>query len=1066
VPFCTQCGRKNPDDARFCAACGTPLEAAALDVREVRKTVTVVFCDVAESTSLGERLDAESLRRVMGRYFDVVSGALERHGGTVEKFIGDAVMAVFGIPVLHEDDAVRAVRAATDTLAGLRELNRELNREWGVSIQVRIGVNTGEVVTSNASGGQKLVTGDAVNVAARLEQAAGAGEVLIGRDTLRLVRDAVEAEALPPLALRGKREPVEAYRLNEVRPERLGPTRRLDSPLVGRVHERRLLQEAYARTVRERACHLFTILGAPGVGKSRLVGEFVVTLDEGATILRGRCLSYGEGITFWPLAEALREATGADYTSPAEAEERLLALLEDEDDAERIVDRVTQLAGLKPAASPPEDTFWAVRKLFEALAHRRPLVVVFDDLHWGEPSFLGLLENLSDWSRDAPIFLLCASRPELLDARPTWGGGKLNTTSVLLEPLNEDECERLILNLLGTHEYPEAVRRWVTDAAEGIPLFAEELVTMLVDEGMLERHGSVWQTSSGLGAVRVPPTINTLLASRVERLDEEDRLVLERASIEGKSFHLGAVRALTPEAAREGVGGRLLGLVRKDFVRLDRPAFPDDDAFRFRTMLIRDAVYRRMAKETRSELHEAFAAWLERTAADRLTEFEAIVGYHLEKAFRYQQEIGLIDADEADLGRGAAERLGAAGTRALARGDMPGAANLLGRAVALRDDVAAEVDVELLLLHAEALRASGELAAAKAALVRALEAAAEAGDRRLEAHAVVDGLLLETLIDPDFETDRLREAAQESIVVLEELGDDSGLAKAWRGVAEVEGTACRWGPAAEALERSLVHASRAGEEREQTLTRTHLANALYWGPTPVQEGIRRCREILEEAGGHRTVEANVLCYLAGFNAMLGNADEAWVLVGRGRQLFEEIGHTYGLAAHALLSSSVGLLSGDPQAAVRELEPSFQRLDEMGEKAILCSVAAFLAEAHLRLGHDEDAERLAQASRDAAVEDDVAPQVGWRTTLAKVLVRRRELDRAQTLAREALALAEPTDFLNLQGETLLALAEVYRAADRAGDAAEAVQQAAERFERKGNVVSARHARVLLGELQPA
>jgi class 3 adenylate cyclase/tetratricopeptide (TPR) repeat protein len=1065
VPFCTQCGRRNPDDARFCAACGTPLESGAAGVREVRKTVTVVFCDVAESTSLGERLDAESLRRVMGRYFDVVSNALERHGGTVEKFIGDAVMAVFGIPVLHEDDAVRAVRGAADTLAGLRDLNRELEREWGVSIQVRIGVNTGEVVTAN-SGGQKLVTGDAVNVAARLEQAAGAGDVLIGRDTLRLVRDAVDVEPLPPLELRGKSEPVEAFRLNAVRPARLRPARRLESPLVGRVHERRLLQEAYARAVRERACHLFTILGAPGVGKSRLVREFARSLDEGATILRGRCLSYGEGITFWPLAEALRGATGADYTSPAEVEARLLALLEDEDDAERIVDRVTQLAGLKQAASPPEEAFWAVRKLFEALARRRPLVIVFDDLHWGEPSFLGLLENLADWSRDAPIFLLCAARPELLDTRPVWGGGKLNTTSVLLEPLNADECERLILNLLDTHEYPEAVRRWVTDAAEGIPLFAEELVTMLIEEGKLERQGRAWQTSSGLGAVTVPPTINTLLASRVERLEEEDRLVLERASIEGKAFHLGAVRALSPEAEREGVGGLLLGLVRKDFVRLDRSAFPDDDAFRFRTTLIRDAVYTRMAKETRSELHEAFAAWLLQTAADRLTEFEAIVGYHLEKAFRYQQEIGLIDAREAALGTRAAVRLAAAGTRALARGDMPGAANLLGRAVTLRDDVSAPVDVELLLVHAEALRAAGELAAAKAALGRGLDAAADAGDRRLEAHAVVEGLLLETLIDPEFETDRLRDAAQKAIVVLEELGDDSGLAKAWRGVAEVEATACRWGPAAEALERSLMHARLAGEETEQTLTRTHLANALYWGPTPVAEGIRRCREILDEAGGHRTVEANVLCYLGGFNAMLGNVDEAWVLVGRGRQLFEELGHTYGLAAHALLSSSVGLLGGDPEAAVRELRPSFEQLDAMGEKAILCSVAAFLAEAHLRLGHDEEAERLAGVSRDAAVPDDVAPQVGWRTTLAKLLARRGELGRAQELVGEALALAEPTDFLNLQGETLLALAEVLRAADRPADAADAVHRAVERFERKGNAASAAHARALLGELQPA
>ncbi len=414
MPACPECGRENPRGSRFCNACGAALAEAAAEPREMRKTVTIVFADVSGSTALGERLDAEAVRRVMGRWFESARMVLERHGGTVEKFVGDAVMAVFGIPTLHEDDALRAVRAAAELETALAELNAALERDHGVRLEVRTGVNTGEVV---AGEGETLATGDAVNVAARLEQAAQPGEILLGPDTYHLVRDAVAADPVRSLRLKGKAEPVEARRLRSVRPGVAGVERRLDAPLVGRTLELAQLRQAYERTVRERRASLFTLLGPAGIGKSRLVDEFSNSIDGEATVLRGHCLPYGEGITFWPLVEMLQ---GSGREAPGE---RVRELLAGDPDADLVAARLGVAVGGTDAAGSTEDAFWAVRKLFERVARMGPLVVVVDDLHWAEPTFLDLIDHVADWSRQAPILLLCVARPELLEARPTWGGG-------------------------------------------------------------------------------------------------------------------------------------------------------------------------------------------------------------------------------------------------------------------------------------------------------------------------------------------------------------------------------------------------------------------------------------------------------------------------------------------------------------------------------------------------------------------------------------------------------------------------------------------------------------------
>jgi class 3 adenylate cyclase len=558
---CSRCGQENPDGFAFCGSCGAPL--AEEQAREVRKTVTIVFSDVSGSTSLGEQLDPESLRRVMGRYFDEMRAVVERHEGTVEKFIGDAVMAVFGIPVVHEDDALRAVRAAMEMRERLSALNEELERDWGVTIAVRTGVNTGEVVAGDASGGQRFATGDAVNVAKRFEEAAPPGEILLGEPTYRLVRDAIEVEPVADLELKGKGELVSAYLLRSIEPEAAGRARRLDSPMVGRERERSLLEQAYERAVGDSACHLFTVLGVAGVGKSRLIEEFLAGLGESATIARGRCLPYGEGITFWPVLEVVRMLHGEDAVST------IADRLAGDENAELIATRVAAAVGLAERPGLSDETAWAVRKLLENHARERPLVLVFDDVHWGEPTFLDLVEHIADLSRDAPILLVCVARPELLDAQPGWAGGKFNATSVLLEPLNDEDSAELIDNLLGRVKLDTEVRTRVTEAAEGNPLFVEEMLGMLIDDGLLERRNGNWVATGDLGSISVPPTIQALLSSRLDRLDPVERAVVEHASVEGKVFHRGAVMELVPAEIRGDVGSHLQTLVRKELLRPD-----------------------------------------------------------------------------------------------------------------------------------------------------------------------------------------------------------------------------------------------------------------------------------------------------------------------------------------------------------------------------------------------------------------------------------------------------------------------------------------------------------------
>ena len=595
--------------------------------------MTVVFTDVTGSTDLGEQLDPETMRAVITRYFDAMQTVIERHGGTVEKFIGDAVMAVFGVPQVHEDDALRAVRAAVDMREALAALNESLLAERGVTIATRTGVHTGEVMAGDASARERFVSGDTVNVAARLEQAAAPGETLLGTTTYQLVRDAVQVEPVEPLRLKGKSAPFPAYRLVGVRADATGRERHLDAPMVGRARQLRMVRDSFEAAVEDRTCTMFTVLGSPGVGKTRLVEEFLTGVGDHASMHRGRCLSYGEGITFWPVDEIVRSICRVlEADESAAFSMALRDRLAGADDADSVAASVEGLLGLGLERVDLQDGFWAVRRLMEHVAREQPVVVLFDDIHWAEPTLLDLIEHLADWSREAPILLLCTARPELLDLRPNWGGGKSNAATTLLEPLSADEAGLLLDNLLGS-EIPQEARERIVAGAEGNPLFVEEMLGMLVDQGLLVAENGRWVIHGEIADVAVPDSIHALISARLDRLGPEERIVIERGAVEGKLFHLGGVAALAPELTGS-MQDRLMTLVRKELIRPDRADFAGDEAFRFRHLLIRDTAYESLPKQTRADLHARFGDWLAAHAV-RAGGMDAIVAHHFDQAQRY-----------------------------------------------------------------------------------------------------------------------------------------------------------------------------------------------------------------------------------------------------------------------------------------------------------------------------------------------------------------------------------------------------------------------------------------------
>jgi class 3 adenylate cyclase/tetratricopeptide (TPR) repeat protein len=1016
----------------------------------MRKTVTVVFCDLVGSTALGERLDPETTRQIMDRYFTAMKTVLERHGGVVEKFIGDAVMAVFGLPQVHEDDPVRAVRAASDMTTAVIELNDELERRWGVTLATRTGISTGVVVVGDPASGQRLATGDAINVAARLEQAAAPGEILVGDTTYRLVKDAVTVEAIPPLPLKGKSEPVPAYRLIEVHRGREGVARRFDTPLVGRDKEMARIEHAFERAVERASCELDTVVGEAGVGKSRLVREVVADLRDRAEILQGRCLPYGEAMTLWPLAEAIRQAAGIADDDPVDAARGKLSSRFSGSVPDVVRERLAAVVGLSATAFPIEESFWAVRKAFAALAGKRPLVVVFEDLHWGDLAFLDFVAGLPESTREAPLFVLCTARRELLEEHPEWSQERERVEVIDLDPLSASESEGLITNLLGAAKLDAAAIAAINNSARGNPLFVEQIIAMWIEDKTLQTRNGEWVWSQTPSAIAIPSTLGGLLSSRLDRLSQEERAVIGAAAVVGEIFYVGAVRELCAGQDRAHVEGCLGSLIRKDLLRPEDSTFAEEEAFAFRHILIRDAAYEAVLKSTRAALHERLASWLE-DKADGAVELEEIIGFHLEHAYLLRAELGRVDEEARALALEAARRLASAGRSAFARTDNRAAAGLLGRARRLFAE--APGGLELLPELAEALWQTGDAAAAEAALKEAISC----DNERVKARAVVGRALMFST-----SSEESLDEVEATISLFRQLEDEAGVATAWRVAGILSWWLGRLSAADKAWWRSLEQAQRIGDRREASFSLFMLVVNTVVGPTPVDRALERLHVLREMASGDLMVEAAVVRRLAQLRAMQGRFEEARRDDARGRSLLEDLGFER-LAAAGSQAGYVEMLAGDPIRAAEEFRLDYETLEKMGDKRFVPTIAASLAHALWALNRLEEAKRYTEIAEEGATDDDVTTQILWRCARGKALAMEGEFEQAEKLARAAVDIASRTELVIDHGDALMDLGEILRLSGKGFEAAQVVEEALHMFEAKGNIVMVAKARRVLREL---
>jgi class 3 adenylate cyclase len=1048
---CPQCGTANPDVARFCMACGGALAAEAPS-REARKVVTVVFADITGSTGLGERLDPESLRAIMGRWFEAMREVLERHGGTVEKFIGDAVVAVFGVPVIHEDDALRAVRAAADMEAALAGLNIALRAERDLEITIRVGVNTGEVVVGDARAGGSRATGDAVNVAARLQQAAEPGETLLGDSTWRLVRDAVVTGEPRDVHVKGRDEPVLVRGLVAVDRSAEAIHRRVGGPMVGRDRDLGVLQAAYERSVTEERCVLVTVLGSAGVGKSRLTHEFLARTRADATVLRGRCLPYGQGITWYPVAELLRSAVGLDeQAEPVTVMDGLRERLAGIADAESILARLAEPLGIAAEPAPIEELFWAVRRFLERLATGGPVVVVLDDLQWAESTLLDLVEHLSDWVHGVPLFLLAMARPDLLDLRVGWGGGKPDATTFLLEPLPVADTERLVEKLLEGATVPPAARARIAAAADGNPLYVEQVIEMLLDDGLVRRLPDGSLEIGDLENISVPPTIQALLAARLDRLTDGERRVIERAAVVGKEFGQRDVSELTPADGRAGVSAQLMALVRKELIRPDRRRDDGAETFRFRHLLIRDAAYDSLPKAERADLHGRFADWLESTAGDRLADLDEIVGYHLDQARTYLLALGPDDAHTRALALRAGRRLAAAGRRAVDRDEAAPAMRLLARAeVLLVDDAQLRFDT---LLDLVAIGFQEDYAAALRVARQAEVVGAELGEvATLRAQMWI--ACARAMTDPGFLISEFRADAEAAARAFAVAGDVDAILDAHVAIILIDLNVAHWRDAEMAARRGLEAATAAGRERRRGEFAGWLSNSLLWGPANASEGLATIEELLGSTS-RRISRGSMLSSMSCLRAILGdqegaeaaNAEAATIRVELGRAPIE-FRHAYMAFALDHFAEAIHLTK--VEAA------SLERRGDTGQRSTMVGLEAWM---HALLGEDEEAARGAAESRRLGAPDDAVTQILWRSAEGVVLARRGAAAEADRVTTEAVAIAEGTDSMDA-GTAWLARAKALEIVGRRDEAVEAALRARELFAAKGYVNNLRRVDELL------
>jgi class 3 adenylate cyclase/tetratricopeptide (TPR) repeat protein len=1030
---CPACGTDNPRDADFCLRCGTPLAEGSSAERRV---LSILFADLIGSTPLTNRLDPEPMRRIIAEYFSAMREEVERHGGIVEKFIGDAVMAVFGLPATHEDDPERAVRAAVAMQQRMPALNVRLDAD----LHIRIGISTGEVVADPRAvqSGEFMVTGEVVNLAARLQQHAASDSIAVDERTYGATKLATLYRPLPPAAdgeFAG-RPRWQVVGLAE-RPAAKG----LRSSLVGRDDEMHFLRALYRRVVEGRQHHLVTVIGSAGVGKTRLVEELLLVLGDAADppqVLRGRCPAYGEGLTYWPLAEMLKqEGDIKDNDAAHTVSEKLRTSIQrvcgplfGREESERIAQdlasvlgvefpqddevlRRDRLQGLKlavegrPADSgdvraagerPTSDLLLrAVRSFLMAKAQARPLLLIFEDLHWAEESLLDLVEHLALRGVDAPVLTLCLARPELFERHPEWGGRIRNYTALSLSPLPKEQGRRLIGELLQSQAIPADVRDAIIAKAEGNPFFIEEILRMLIDGGSLVRDERGWHWASYPLEIRIPDTIHSILAARLDLLPALERRVTQDAAVAGRIFWLGALVATDGLNAKEAVAA-LERLQERELVE-ERAvsSLAGEREFAFKHALIREVAYSTLAKAARSDKHIRFAGWLETTAAETADKFLAVLAYHYEQAWRYRFETG----DKAvDLARKAIDALRAAGGRALALRTLPEGRRLTERALAILRNAGLANDVPLLL---ELLTNRSE---------------------------IVKWMTQPAVVLEDTET-VLRLAPT--------IGRDDLLARAWLNRAFAEYERERLQPAEEALSRALELFGKRGDrqgEADGLEVLGRIIEGLRGKLSKAQIAYRKAfdlyRSLGDGQGMARTMARLGRCVLNGG----GLSDARQILVEAltlARQHHERISETNSLMGLAVLAH----LTGDAPEAIRLHQEAIAMMQELGDPAGLAGIRRHLGMHYLRQGRLDEAEREMQSARAVYREHVQAEPVFILRSLAEVYLAKGDLLTAADYAEQALAGVDAAD--DISKATHEATLGKVRAVQGRGEEAEALFQ---------------------------
>jgi class 3 adenylate cyclase/tetratricopeptide (TPR) repeat protein len=1027
-----------------------------------RKQVTAVFADVVGSTALAERFDPETFRELMLAFLERMAGVVERHGGVIEHLAGDGVMGVFGTEVAQSDDALRAVRAASAMFEELQALNAEIEPRLDTRLEMRVGVNTGTVVVGREVAGRMVSLGDTMNVAARLQSWAPAGGLVIGEETYALVRRDIEAEPAGELDLRGRREPITAFRV-------LGASARdagvplADRPLVGRSRELSLLTVAFERSVARGSPEFLTLLGDAGTGKTRLLAEVVERYQGRALVLVGRCLSYGEGITWWAVAEIVRQAAGiTDSDDSSSARAKIAASLDGTDAADAATSELAQLIGVEAAAESGDQILWALRLLLSSRAAHSPVVVVLEDLQWAEEPLLDLIEALVG-QLDAPVLLACTARFELLARRPGWSN--VCPTTIPVGPMPEGDIDALVGELVGG-ALPESTRVRLVELAAGNPLFVEQVLHMLIDDGRLVRSDSGWAAAGDLDAVEVPPSIEATLASRVDQLDERERACAEFAAVVGMEFWASSLGRMSGEDVAEP----LAGLSRKLVIEPVRRRAAAEDLMRFRHLLLRDAVYEAIPKARRAVLHETVGDWMLEWNGDRRGEAEEIVGYHFEAAARYHAELLGRAGDAERVAAKAAEHLMQAGNRAGARQDDVTAAQFFARVVALigEEDSAR---LEPLLALGTALVRGGETSRAAEALAELRRRAARGDDPRTDAEVRILELSLRRLTDPVWWAENGRSGASELTGVFQDLGDNLGAAKAWHLLGKAHSDRGEQAAAQEAFEHALEFAREAGDEGVEAWIRYWLLQVAVFGPAPCDRVVARAREDLDwaRARGNRSLEGSTLARMGEMLSRSGQAEEAEAAFESAHLIFDDLGQPAHLAYLPISTAAVEPLYSDPATAEAELSSALAHFDSIGAKHIAATVAPMLASAIVRQGRTDEALALTRRAEEIAAPDDLDAQVKWRLARVEVLLATDQLAEAERLAREAIAEAEPSDTIILLADSLAALGSVMRAARAPAEAIPPINRAIELYEAKGDVVSAgrQHAalRVISGAERP-